>query len=200
MLRYFDLWQFIGGIGLFLFAMSQMELALKSFAGRSLKNFLRNHTNRPLKSVAVGTIMTALLQSSSLVGLLVLAFVGASIMSLENALGVIFGANLGTTLTGWLVTMLGFKLDLEGAALPLIGLGSLALVGFKGRISEVGRLRFPLFPHQVLSCLTLRGPFQPHNVKLTANLNRYFRQIILAYSGASIHDNTCQKHQSPDHG
>jgi phosphate:Na+ symporter len=140
MLGYFDLWQFIGGIGLFLFAMSQMELALKSFAGRSLKNFLRKHTNRPLKSVAVGTFMTALLQSSSLVGLLVLAFVGASIISLENALGVIFGANLGTTLTGWLVTMLGFKLDLEGAALPLIGLGSLALVGFKGRISEVGRL------------------------------------------------------------
>ncbi|MGI9270740.1 MAG: Na/Pi cotransporter family protein [Woeseiaceae bacterium] len=140
MLAKFDFWQFIGGIGLFLFAMAQLELALKSFAGRSLKTFLRNHTDRPLKSVAVGTVMTSLVQSSSLVGLMVLAFVGASIISLENALGVIFGANLGTTLTGWAVTLLGFKLDLESVALPLIGFGSLTLVGLKGRVAEFGRI------------------------------------------------------------
>jgi phosphate:Na+ symporter len=136
----FNIWQFIGGIGLFLFAMAQLELALKSIAGRPLKHFLRDHTDKALKSVAVGTVMTALLQSSSLVGLMVLAFVGASIMSLENALGVIFGANLGTTLTGWVVTTLGFKLDLERVALPLVGIGSLLLVGFKGRLAELGRI------------------------------------------------------------
>ncbi len=135
-----DIWQFVGGIGLFLFAMSQLESALKSFAGRSLKRFLQNHTDKPLKAVATGTIATAFLQSSSLVSLMVLAFVGASIMSLENALGVIFGANLGTTLTGWVVTTLGFKLNLEDAALPLIGIGSLMLVGLKGRIANIGRM------------------------------------------------------------
>ena len=135
-----DIWQFIGGIGLFLFAMAQLETALKSFAGRSLRNFLRNHTDRPLKSVAVGTLATALVQSSSLVSLLVLAFVGASIMSLQSALGVVFGANLGTTLTGWVIATLGFKLDLDSVALPLIGLGSLVLVGLKGRVSEFGRI------------------------------------------------------------
>lgn len=140
MIANFNVWQFIGGIGLFLFAMAQLELALKSFAGRSLKAFLRNHTDTPLKSVAVGTVMTAIVQSSSLVGLMVLAFVGASMISLQNALGVIFGANLGTTLTGWAVALLGFKLDLESIALPLIGFGSLILVGMKGRTSELGRI------------------------------------------------------------
>lgn len=135
-----DVWQFVGGIGLFLFAMAQLEAALRSFAGRSLKRYLQNYTNRPLKAVTVGTVATAFLQSSSLVGLMVLAFVGANIMSLTNALGVIFGANLGTTLTGWVVATLGFKLDLDSAALPLVGVGSLILVALKGRISEFGRL------------------------------------------------------------
>lgn len=140
MTTHFDIWQFVGGIGLFLFAMAQLEVALNSFAGRSLRRFLQTYTDKPLKSVVTGTIATAFLQSSSLVSLLVLAFVGASIMSLPNALGVVFGANLGTTLTGWVVTTLGFKLDLESAALPLIGVGSLILVGLKGRISELGRI------------------------------------------------------------
>ncbi|MEL7186653.1 MAG: Na/Pi symporter, partial [Pseudomonadota bacterium] len=92
-------WQFVGGIGLFLFAMHQLEAALSAFTGGTLRKFLRHHTRTGLQSVAVGATATALLQSSSLVGLFVLAFVSASLMSLENALGVIFGANLGTTIT-----------------------------------------------------------------------------------------------------
>lgn len=135
-----DFWQFVGGIGLFLFAMAQLEAALASFGGSAFRTYLRTATDRPIKAVMAGTIVTALLQSSSLVGLLVLAFVGAGIMSLANALGVIFGANLGTTVTGWLVAMIGFKLDIEGLSLPLIGLGSLVLVTVQGRASEFGRL------------------------------------------------------------
>ncbi|MBT8100250.1 MAG: Na/Pi symporter, partial [Gammaproteobacteria bacterium] len=134
-----SLWQFVGGIGLFLFAMLQLETALQSFAGRTLKEFLQRHTNNAIKSVSVGAIATALVQSSSMIGLIVLAFAGAGVITLQNALGVIFGANLGTTLTGWIVTTIGFKLDLESASLPLIGIGSLVLVGLKGKVSEVGR-------------------------------------------------------------
>ena len=104
-----SVWQFVGGIGLFLFAMSQLEVALRAFAGGTLHKLLRQHTNTGLKSVTVGAVATAFVQSSSLVGLMVLAFVGASIVSLENALGVIFGANLGTIFTGWVVTTLGFQ-------------------------------------------------------------------------------------------
>ncbi len=140
MISQLDIWQFIGGIGLFLFAMAQLEAALREFAGRPLKAFLRRHTDNAFKSIAIGTVSTAIVQSSSLVGLMVLAFVGASIMSLTNALGVIFGANLGTTLTGWAVATVGFKLDLESVSLPLIGIGSLALVGLRGRVSEFGRI------------------------------------------------------------
>lgn len=135
----FDFWQFIGGIGLFLFAMAQLETALTRFSGRSFKRFLQTYTDKPLKAVLAGTVATAFVQSSSLVALMVLAFVGAGIMSLGNALGVIIGANLGTTMTGWIVTMLGFKLELDSVSLPLIGIGSLLLVSLKGRISEAGR-------------------------------------------------------------
>lgn len=136
----FDIWQFVGGIGLFLFAMAQLETALQRFSGRSFKRFLQTYTDKPLKAVVAGGLTTAFVQSSSLVGLMVLAFVGAGIMSLGNALGVVFGANLGTTVTGWMVTALGFKLNLESISLPLIGIGSLLLVGLSGRIKEVGRL------------------------------------------------------------
>lgn len=135
----FDLWQLVGGVGLFLFAMSQLETALVSFTGRAFKKLLHRYTDHPLQAAAAGTVSTAALQSSSLVGLMVLAFVGAGLMSLDNALGVIFGANLGTTFTGWLVTFFGFKLDLGRAALPLVGIGGLLLVGARGRLAEAGR-------------------------------------------------------------
>lgn len=134
-----DIWQLIGGIGLFLFAMSQLETALKEFAGRAFKRLLHRYTDHPLQAIATGTASTAVLQSSSLVGLMVLAFTGAGIMSLDNALGVIFGANLGTTFTGWMVTLFGFKLDLGRVALPLTGIGGLVLVATRGRLAEAGR-------------------------------------------------------------
>ncbi len=134
-----DLWQLVGGLGLFLFAMSQLETALKAFAGRAFKKMLHSYTDHPLKAVAAGTLSTSVLQSSSLVGLMTLAFVGAGIMSLDNALGVIFGANLGTTFTSWLVTVFGFKLDLSRAALPLVGVGALVLVSTRGKLAEAGR-------------------------------------------------------------
>ncbi|HCO60802.1 MAG TPA: hypothetical protein DIT58_11500 [Porticoccaceae bacterium] len=81
--------------------------------------------------MVIGTLSTAFLQSSSLVSLIVVAFVGAGMLPLHNALGVIFGANLGTTITGWLVTALGFKLDLEDYTLAIIALGSLGFVASK---------------------------------------------------------------------
>jgi len=135
-----DFWQLVAGLGLFLFAMRQLETALRDFAGRSFKRWLQSYTDRPHKSVIAGTLTTAVLQSSSLVGLMVLAFVGAGIMSLENALGVIYGANLGTTVTGWLVAAIGFKLELEDAALPFIGIGTLLLVATRGGFSTFGRV------------------------------------------------------------
>ena len=93
----FQYWEFLGGIGLFLFAMWMLETALRGLAGRSLRRLIQHYTGSRLKAVFAGAISTAVLQSSSLISLIVLAFVAAGLMALENALGVVFGANLGTT-------------------------------------------------------------------------------------------------------
>lgn len=121
-------WPFTAGLGLFLLGMLQTEEGLERLAGRRLKRFLRHHTGHPLAAAGSGALVTALLQSSSLVGLLTLAMVGAQVIALPNALGVIIGANLGTTLSGWIVALIGFKLNLTSGALPLIALGSIGLV------------------------------------------------------------------------
>ena len=123
-----DLWRLAAGLGLFLFGMHQLEQALTQLAGRSFKKFLRQYTARPVRGVIAGALSTAALQSSSVVSLIVLAFVGTGIVSLASALGIVFGSNLGTTMTGWIVATVGFKLDIEALALPLITIGGFGVV------------------------------------------------------------------------
>ena len=123
-----DLWRLAAGLGLFLFGMHQLEQALTQLAGRSFKKFLRQYTARPVRGVLAGAVSTAALQSSSVVSLIVLAFVGTGVISLASALGIVFGSNLGTTMTGWIVATVGFKLDIEALALPLVTIGGLGVV------------------------------------------------------------------------
>ena len=123
-----NLWRLAAGLGLFLFGMHQLEQALTQLAGRSFKKFLRQYTAKPLRGVVAGALSTAALQSSSVVSLIVLAFVGTGIVSLASALGIVFGSNLGTTMTGWIVATIGFKLDIEALALPLITIGGFGVV------------------------------------------------------------------------
>ncbi|MDF9796547.1 phosphate:Na+ symporter [Catalinimonas alkaloidigena] len=144
MTSYVDIWQLLAGLGLFLFAMQQLEEALSALAGRSFKIFLKTSTKHPLKGLFSGVILTAVLQSSSAVSLLLLAFVGAGILSMNQALPVIFGSNLGTTATGWLVVSLGFKLPVEDIALPLIGLGGIVLFFFRNQSAYFNSGRFLL--------------------------------------------------------
>lgn len=123
-----DLWRLAAGLGLFLFGMHQLESSLNLLAGRSFKKFLREHTGHPVKGVLAGAVATAALQSSSVVSLIVLAFVGTGIISLASAIAIVFGSNLGTTATGWIVASVGFKLDIEALALPLVAIGGLGVV------------------------------------------------------------------------
>ena len=116
------------GIGIFLFAMYLQEEALKNLSGRRFKILLQRVTRNRLGAVAGGIIITVLLQSSSIVTLMVLAFVGAGIFTLRNALGIILGANLGSTLYNWIVVSLGFKFNLELVAYPLVCIGGLLIV------------------------------------------------------------------------
>lgn len=138
----FEAWEFLGGLGIFLFAMYSLEKAIRDLAGRSFKRFIRRQTSTKLRSITTGTAVTALLQSSSAVSLMVLAFVGAGIMAMENAIGVILGSNIGTTATSWIVATVGFKLDIESFALSFIGIGGLIIIflGKSPRYSNISKL------------------------------------------------------------
>lgn len=124
---------FLFGLGIFLFGMSQLEKGIRRLSDARLKGLLRSSSNTSLGSISIGAVSTAVLQSSSMVSLLVLAFASAGLLPLVNAIGIILGANLGTTMTGWLVATIGFKLDLQSMALPLLGISSLLLVLMKER-------------------------------------------------------------------
>jgi phosphate:Na+ symporter len=124
----FDLWKMLAGLGMFLFGMFQLEDALKAISGKAFRRLISHWTKGGFRAVGSGTLVTAILQSSSAVSLMVLAFVGAGVMSMENAIGVILGANIGTTFTVWIVAALGFKIKIESFALPFIGLGGLSLL------------------------------------------------------------------------
>jgi phosphate:Na+ symporter len=120
----FDFWKFFAGIGIFLWGMNQLETSLKAIGGKSFRNLLQKSTNTSLKGVLVGALITALLQSSSLVTLMVLAFLGAGVITLKNSIGIILGANLGTTVTAWIVATLGFKLSVADFSMPFLAIGS----------------------------------------------------------------------------
>jgi phosphate:Na+ symporter len=120
-----QIWPILAGLGLFLFGMKMLEESLGKLAGRPFKQFLRRQTQSSLKAVFAGMVTTAFLQSSALVTLLVMSFTGAGIIGLKNGIGIILGANLGTTFTGWLVSLIGFKLNIEVLILPFLALGGL---------------------------------------------------------------------------
>lgn len=120
--------QAVSGLGMFLFGMLYMELALKESAGLRFKSWVKNSTSSTMKSLMTGTIATTLLQSSSVVTLMTLSFVSASMISLYSGIAVVFGANVGTTVTSWIVATLGFKVKIEAFALPMIGIGGLLLM------------------------------------------------------------------------
>ena len=115
---------------------------MRTLAGRSFRKILQRNTNGRFKSIISGTVITALLQSSSVVSLITLALVGAGLIQLSSAIGIIIGSNLGTTFTGWVVASLGFKVSIESFALPLLGIGSLMyiLLDKYEKPSNLGRL------------------------------------------------------------
>jgi len=125
-----DIWKILAGVAIFLIGVMLMEESLQVLAGRRFKLFLKKQTQNKLKAIGGGAIVTAVLQSSSIVGLMVLAFVGAGIIAMQNALAIILGANLGTTVSNWIVALVGFKVNIENIALPVTGIAGLGYVIF----------------------------------------------------------------------
>lgn len=116
------------GLGLFLFGMHYMERAIEESSGRTFKRLLKDFTATPTKAVLSGAFSAAALQSSTVVALMTLSFVGAGLVSLSSAIGVVFGASFGTTFSAWLVALIGFKIKIDALALPVIGIGGFILV------------------------------------------------------------------------
>ncbi len=129
----------LGALGMFLYGMNMMSSGLQKTAGNRLRNFLAAMTSNPFKRVMTGLGITAVIQSSSATTVMVVGFVNAGLLTLTQAVGVIMGANIGTTVTAWLVSWLGFKADISIIAVPLMALGfilSLAKSEKRRNISE----------------------------------------------------------------
>lgn len=125
-----DIWKMLAGVAIFLIGIKFLEESLQELAGRRFKLFLKKQTQNKIKAIGGGAIVTAMLQSSSIVGLMVLAFVGAGIIHMQNALAIILGANLGTTISNWIIALVGFKVNIENLALPITGIAGLGYVIF----------------------------------------------------------------------
>ena len=128
----------LGGLGVFLLGMKLLSDNLRNAAGDALRLLLARFTSGRFSSVATGTIFTALVQSSSATTLASIGFVSAGLLTFAQAVGVIFGANLGTTATSWLVATLGLRVSITAFAYPMVGIGALASLFLKGRNGYFG--------------------------------------------------------------
>ncbi|HMP88616.1 MAG TPA: Na/Pi symporter [Kiritimatiellia bacterium] len=127
-----------GGIGLFLLGMVLLTDGLKTFAGDALRRALVRFTGTPAKAFVSGALVTAMVQSSSATTVTVIGFVSAGLLTFPQAIGVVFGASLGTTFTGWIIAGLGLKISVGFYALPLVGIGAFLRLLTTGRGRSLG--------------------------------------------------------------
>lgn len=118
----FDFLKLIGSLGVFLYGMKLMSEALQKVAGERMRHILSAMTSNRVKGVITGILITAIIQSSSATTVMVVSFVNAGLLNLVESIGVIMGANVGTTVTAWLISILGFKVSMAEISLPMIGL------------------------------------------------------------------------------
>ena len=130
----------LGALGMFLYGMNLMSSGLQKAAGDRLRGLLSSMTSNPFKGVMTGLGVTTVIQSSSATTVMVVSFVNAGLLTLAQAIGVIMGANIGTTVTAWMVSWLGFKADISLLAVPLMLLGFLFSNSKKNQRQNVGEL------------------------------------------------------------
>ena len=130
----------LGALGMFLYGMNLMSSGLQKAAGDRLRGFLSSMTSNPFKRVLTGLGITAVIQSSSATTVMVVSFVNAGLLTLVQAIGVIMGANIGTTVTAWMVAWLGFKADISILAVPLMLLGFILSISKKNQKRNIGEL------------------------------------------------------------
>lgn len=133
-----DILELIGSLGLFLFGMKVMSDALLQLAGNSMRAILARLTSNRVLGIFTGFMITSAIQSSSATTLMVVSFSNAGLLTLPEAISVIMGANIGTTITAWLITILGFKVSMSALALPLVGIGFALTFAKKERLKHWG--------------------------------------------------------------
>ena len=136
----FKILTLLGSLGLFLYGMTLMSEALQKVAGDKLRNILAAMTSNSLSRILTGLFITAVIQSSSATTVMVVSFVNAGLLSLVQSIGVIMGANIGTTFTAWLISLLGFKADIAILAIPLIAFGFAFMMCKAKKKKSIGEL------------------------------------------------------------
>lgn len=139
---FINLLSLVGSLGLFLFGMKIMSEGLEKFAGDRLRNILAAMTSNRFMGVLTGLTVTALIQSSSATTVMVVSFVNAGLMNLTQAIGVIMGANIGTTVTAWIISAIGFKVNIAAMSLPLLAVGLPLVLGNNSKRKSIGEFVF----------------------------------------------------------
>ncbi|MDE5629008.1 MAG: Na/Pi cotransporter family protein [Muribaculaceae bacterium] len=164
----------LGSVGLFLYGMKVMSEGLQKVAGDRLRNILSAMTRNRFAGLLTGCLITALIQSSSASTVMVVSFVNAGLMSLSQSMAVIFGANVGTTFTAWIIALFGFKVNISSFVLPLIGLAAALLMMNKGRAKNIGEFIIGFaFLFMGLDMISTYVPDLQSNPEMFAYLRQY---------------------------
>ena len=137
-----NIFSLVGSLALFLFGMKTMSEGLEKFAGDRLRSILAAMTKNRVMGVLTGILITALIQSSSATTVMVVSFVNAGLMTLAQSIGVIMGANIGTTVTAWIISAVGFKVDIAAFSIPLLAIGMPLIFSGKGNRKSFGEFIF----------------------------------------------------------
>ena len=189
---FFDFLRLIGSLALFLYGMKIMSEGLQKFAGDSLRRILTAMTTNRVTGVLTGVLITALIQSSSATTVMVVSFVNAGLLTFTQSIGVIMGANIGTTVTAWLISALGFKVDIAAFALPLLAFALPLFFSGKSSRKSIGEFVFGFaFLFMGLQSLKANAPDLGANPEMLAFVQNYtdmgfFSIILFLFIGAIL--------------
>ena len=171
---FYDFFKLLGSLALFLYGMKIMSEGLQKFAGDRLRGILTAMTTNRVTGVLTGVLITALIQSSSATTVMVVSFVNAGLLTLSQSIGVIMGANIGTTVTAWIISALGFKVSVSAFALPLLAIGIPLLFSQKSNRKSVGEFIFGFaFLFMGLDLLKSNAPDLSANPEMLAFVQNY---------------------------
>ena len=171
---FYDFLKLIGSLGLFLYGMKIMSEGLQKVAGDRLRSILTAMTTNRVTGVLTGVLITALIQSSSATTVMVVSFVNAGLLTLAESISVIMGANIGSTVTAWIISIFGFKVDMAAFALPLLAIALPLIFSGKSNRKSVGEFIFGFsFLFMGLSYLKANAPDLNANPEMLAFVQNY---------------------------